>query len=489
MFERLVSPAAAVFSAASPDALLDELLVELPGAWTLGVLLDVRDQLDTDSAKQKYLVCWERFNSWAQLQRADAVVVASDTQRVVDGPLGVDDFGTDVVALLTNCTKVTAAHEVCIARSLVEDLVGCYSALQRGEISWQMARDVADATEYLTVWQRREVDQAMVDRWDLDMNIKAWRRKLHREVLKVDTNIEERRQRAIKERSVRTWRLADGMAAVHAELPAEGAAAVMAGLTALADKYGQEDREKRAAAKAAQEAAAAEQSGGHEDAADEYDDDWIDPEAFAGLSESRLPEVRTMDQRRADALVDVCSSLLTDPTLPKRQGRRASVQATGGILTLLGLRNDPGELAGYGPITAAHLREIAADADWQRFLTADDTGALIAIGSETYRPKQALRDFLVAKQPTCDFPGCGIPSTRCDGEHTVAHDDGGATDEENMWPRCRRHHRCKTHAGWDVRVLSNGSIQWTTPAGVSRIIAPHRLAGDDTDDPDPPDTG
>jgi hypothetical protein len=62
---------------------------------------------------------------------------------------------------------------------------------------------------------------------------------------------------------------------------------------------------------------------------------------------------RTMDQRRADALVGVFRDVLADPDLPKRQGERARIAATGGILTLLGLRNDPGELVGYGPITAS----------------------------------------------------------------------------------------------------------------------------------------
>jgi hypothetical protein len=120
-----------------------------------------------------------------------------------------------------------------------------------------------------------------------------------------------------------------------------------------------------------------------------------------------------MDQRRADALVDICAEKLTDPKLPKRQGQRPTVQVTGGILTLLGLRDDPGELTGYGPITAEHLREIAADGDWHRFITAPDTGALISIGTKTYRPKQALRDFMVAAEPTCDFPGAG--SSACAG--------------------------------------------------------------------------
>jgi hypothetical protein len=476
MFEGCASPSALVWHAASPDALLDELLVDRPGPWMLGVLDGVRDEVVTDSAREKYLVCWDRFMSWAQLQRARAVVGAATSQSMVVGPFGADDFGSDVVALLTGSTTVTAANELGVARSIVTELNGCFSALDAGEISWQMAREVADQTERLTAWQRELVDQAMVNSWEIDRDITQWRRKLRREVLKVDEDSEARRQRAIAERNVATWPLPDGMAAVHAELRSEDAAIVMAALTAIADKYREQDRAAAASADEGRSDAVADDA--HDGAAE-----WVDPESFNCVPDA-VAGRRTMDQRRADALVDVCADVLTDPTLPKRQGRRPTVQVTGGILTLLGLRNDPGELAGYGPITAEHLREIAADGDWHRFCTAPDTGTLISIGTATYRPKQALRDFMVAAEPSCDFTGCCIPSRRTDAEHTLAHHDGGDTDEDNVRPRCRRHHRCKTHAGWLVARLPDGTTRWTTPAGTHRIITPHRLAGDDNEDGD-----
>lgn len=437
----------------------------------LGVLDGLRDFVSTDAEHEKLLVCWDRFMPWARAQRAHALVGAAANQAAVAGPFGVDDLGAEVIALLTGDTIPTAGSELEAARLLETELHGCLSALERGEISWRMVADVVRHTAHLSPWQRELVDQQMVNSWDIDRNINKWRRKLRREVLRVDDDADERRRRAIKGRNVATWPLPDGMACVHAELRAEDAAVVMAALTAVADRYGQEDRAAAAAA-----AARPDEDGG---------DDWVDPDTFADLPLSNLP---TMDQRRADALVDICANALADPDLPKRQGRRPTVQATGGILTLLGLRNDPGELAGYGPITAEHLREIAADADWHRFITAPDTGALISIGTKTYRPKQALRDFMVAAEPTCDFPGCGMPSQRTDAEHTLSHRQGGDTDEDNIRPRCRRHHRCKTHAGWLAIRLPAGPTEWTTPGGTRRIITPHRLAGDESGDDDEDDS-
>jgi len=379
---------------------------------------------------------------------------------------------------------VGAGNDLRVARTILDDLDGCYCALSLGQITWQMAREVADATSHLQVWQRQTVDERMVTGHEIDRDLTRWRRRLRREVLRVDEIAEVRRRRAVAARKVAFWPLPDGMACVQAELRAQDAATVKAALTALADTYADTDRANAAVAAAeATEADAAHNCDGSADADEPCCDLWIDPQAYSELGLDPSP-IRTLDQRRADALVDICRHTLADPTLPRRQGQRPTIQATGGIRTLLGLRNDPGELAGYGPITAGHLREIAADGDWQRFLTAADTGALIAIGTDNYRPGPALREFMIGANPTCDFPGCSIPAHRCDGEHTLAHDDGGDTDEDNVRPRCRRHHRCKTHAGWRVEILPDHRVQWTTPGGTRRVLAPYQLAGDQDEDED-----
>jgi hypothetical protein len=484
MFDYRATPAAAVFDAADPASLLAELAVERPGWWMCAVLDELRDAVTTDVDREAYLICWERVLSWVQLRRSEAVAAAAAGQSAVIGPFGIDDFGADVVALVTGATTTTASRDVAAARTLIDELPSIRSALEAGEISWAMARAAIDATQRLPSWARQTVDAAMVSRWQISRDVTAWRRRLRREVLKVDVTADERRRAAVLRRTVVSWPLPDGMACVHAELRAQDARVVMAALSAIADKYGQADRD------AAREAMALGAADGRHvlDPDRDAPEGWIDPDTFATLSPAP-PWERTADQRRADALVDVCHDVLADPTLPTRHGRRPTVCATGGILTLLGLRDDPGELAGYGPISAAHLREIAADADWQRFLTAPDTGALIGIGTSSYRPRQALRDFLLGVRPDCDFPGCGVPSSRTDAEHTLAHQRGGDTDEHNVRPRCRRHHRAKTHAGWSVTQLNGGATRWSTPAGTHRLVPPHRLAGDEGDEGDGGDGG
>ena len=65
---------------------------------------------------------------------------------------------------------------------------------------------------------------------------------------------------------------------------------------------------------------------------------------------------------------------------------------------------------------------------------------------------------------TCVFPWCTRPARKCDKDHNVPYDDGGATCSCNIAPLCRRHHRLKTHnSGWTYQRLDDGIYLWTSP--------------------------
>jgi hypothetical protein len=70
-----------------------------------------------------------------------------------------------------------------------------------------------------------------------------------------------------------------------------------------------------------------------------------------------------------------CSpGVVGDPNLPEQHGQRPAINVTVPISTLLGRDNQPAHLDGYGPITAALARRLAADptGTWRRLVT-DDT--------------------------------------------------------------------------------------------------------------------
>jgi len=76
-----------------------------------------------------------------------------------------------------------------------------------------------------------------------------------------------------------------------------------------------------------------------------------------------------------------------------RSGLRAHVNVTIGLETLLGLNDNPADLAGHGPITAQTARDLAyhPDSTWRRLITDPTTGYLLNYGRSTYRPPRPRR--------------------------------------------------------------------------------------------------
>ena len=151
--------------------------------------------------------------------------------------------------------------------------------------------------------------------------------------------------------------------------------------------------------------------------------------------------------------------------LPKAQGMRPAIQVTIALSTLLGCDDEPGELAGHGPIPASVARHIAADGTgtWRRLVTDPLTGQLLDYGRTTYRPPRDLAEFVMARDQVCAFPHCSRPAHRCHLDHRVPYAAGGRTSPVNVGALCERHHICKHQVGWRVRRESDGTNTWISP--------------------------
>jgi hypothetical protein len=57
--------------------------------------------------------------------------------------------------------------------------------------------------------------------------------------------------------------------------------------------------------------------------------------------------------------------------------------------------------------------------------------------TDAYHPPKSLRHLITTRQPTCGFPGCRRPATRCDLDHTKPYHLGGRTCECNLAPPCK----------------------------------------------------
>ncbi len=128
------------------------------------------------------------------------------------------------------------------------------------------------------------------------------------------------------------------------------------------------------------------------------------------------------------------------------------------------------ELAGYGPITPATARALAAGGIWSRIVTDPLTGAVLDVGSTRYRPTRAIAEHVIARDRTCVRPGCTHQARTCQLDHTYPYnhshpEEGGSTSVANLGPLCGRDHQTKTHAGFLLTQPEPGVFEWTTPTG------------------------
>ena len=88
-----------------------------------------------------------------------------------------------------------------------------------------------------------------------------------------------------------------------------------------------------------------------------------------------------------------------------------------------------------------------------------------------YTPSRKLKDLIRARTLTCDAPGCNAQALYSDLDHTTPYPDG-PTDQCNLGPKCRRHHRAKQAPGWRVEQPKPGTTRWTLPNGRTHTTTP-----------------
>jgi Domain of unknown function (DUF222) len=89
----------------------------------------------------------------------------------------------------------------------------------------------------------------------------------------------------------------------------------------------------------------------------------------------------------------------------------------------------------------------------------------------TYTPSRKLRHLVRARNATCDAPGCTAEAIHADLDHTHPWPDG-PTDECNLAPRCRTHHRAKQAPDWTAQQTAPGVTRWTLPSGRTHTTTP-----------------
>ena len=423
-----------------PREILDievaELLRAVPGYKTLGELIQINPRSLGESGKLDYLAALDRQESWICALKQEALVaIAGEVADEGGGIFGaVDDEEREDVATALRLSPTAAQNRIDVARVLVAHLPNTISALSTGEISAAHATVIAKETATAI---RNGLSDEAVFRVEQTALAHAEFHTPGQVATKVKTTIaklapeefEEIVDRARDSRRVSCYPEVDGMATVVAILPAEDAQTVMKSIEAYILKRNQED---------------------------EVDAEW---------------SMLSADMKRADALTFIASQALASMADVGRPHRRpVTISVAIDLPTLLGLAENPGQLAGYGAIPASVARRLAADGNWQRFISDPATGNLLDFGREKYTPPQELVDFLLARDRICRFPGCRRTGQSSDIDHAHSWESGGETNPANLGLLCRRHHRMKTHGGWSIESNPDGSCLWKSPVGKSFFV-------------------
>ena len=417
--------------------LVSQLLAAVPGIDTLTSLFAI-DPFDLPApARIDYLSALERQISWLQamMQRAIVAVAGEEGSKSDDIFTGVDDAEREDVAAALRMSTGTAQIRIDVARTLVNHLPNVCSALSMGEISpahaTVIARESASAIrDGMGPAHIYSIEQSALAYAEFHTPTQV-ANKVRTTIAKLAPEpFEESAERARDTRRVSCFKEVDGFSTIVAILPAEDAQIVMKAIENFI----------------------------HAQIADESNST-NDSETLSG-------EHRSIDMKRADALTSIAAWSLQQSTVDLKHHRRpVTVNVTIDLPTLLGLAENPGQLAGYGAIPASVARALASDGKWQRFITDPQTGTLLDYGRESYEPPQALVDFLIARDRTCRFPGCRHSAARADLDHAQSWESGGETSATNLGALCRRHHRLKTHGGWKLTSHADGACTWTSPLG------------------------
>lgn len=171
----------------------------------------------------------------------------------------------------------------------------------------------------------------------------------------------------------------------------------------------------------------------------------------------------SIEQRRADALVALCSASIAADA----DHDRATVVVH---TTFDDLRTGGnGESEGGGVIPGVTLRRLLCSARVQTVIE-DSSGTAVGVGRTTRVVPAWLQRQIRHRDRECRFPACGARAFT-QVHHIEWWRNGGRTDLDNLVLLCSFHHRLVHEHGWTVYMRSDGSVDWFDPRGGGPIPA------------------
>ncbi|HVU62321.1 MAG TPA: DUF222 domain-containing protein [Mycobacteriales bacterium] len=335
-----------------------------------------------------------------------------------------EDWGAHEVAVATRCSVNAADRQVALARDLAGRLRATRTAMSEGRCTFVQARALSEGVAHLRDDIAQEIEQRLL-KFAHRQDLTKFKASLQRWLARLDPDFVKRAKDARAEVIVEHHDLGDGVGELFIRGPLERTAII--------------DLAMRSYATAAKPVLGGTAAG-----------------------------------RKLAGLVQWAEDYLSSPKAPRRHGRAFTVNVTFDAQTMFGLTQHPAEIPGYGMVPAQAAIELLANGSPLRRLIIDDVdGHLLHYGTKTYLVPPPLSDHLIALHGMSAAPHSNVPAADCDMEHNIPFQRGGTTDPDNNTPVDRRWHRGKTHAGWTYVKNSDGSVTWTSPAGLTEIVYPH----------------
>ena len=456
-----------------PAVTARELDGRLPGS-DLAWLLELADLVGTDDhTAVEAVAAWQRMASWAAAGAARAAAALADRPSMNPawpasaGIVAEPNVAGEELAMRLGCSRRHARLLVRDGRAFAGALAWTGDALERGEIDVAKARILVESLHDVPVPVALAVQEQVLDgapgRTPTQLS-----RDVARALITIDpATAAERYAVAARGRRVDAPRvLPDGMAGVWAVLPATGAARLDSALDSLA-RGARSAGDPRTLDQLRADLLVGLTAGEVEGSAAVAALARVDGDGAGDAAPGTVPD--------ADADAAPASSPATGdaPRTRPRTSRRTEIRVTVALPTLLGLDDEPADLAGYGPITAEAARALARDGTWRRIVTDPLSGAVLDVGRTRYRPPADLATHVQVRDRACARPGCTTPAESCDLDHTVEfHRLDGTTSATNLGPLCRRDHQVKTDGGFQLVQTEPGVFEWTTPTGHRYRVVP-----------------
>jgi hypothetical protein len=169
--------------------------------------------------------------------------------------------------------------------------------------------------------------------------------------------------------------------------------------------------------------------------------------------------------RKADALVALCSSRISEDSDPDR----ATVVIHAPLEGLLSGERAC-EVEGGPVIHPETARRLVCTGRLQ-MVVEDERGNPVRLGRISREPPAWMLRQLRYRDRECTFPGCGARRFT-QAHHILWWERGGATDLDNLLLVCSFHHKLVHEHGWVVRWEGDGPARWFRPDGTPYRAGP-----------------